>query len=461
MCAKGFEAAPNDQSESAENSTCIDINECELGTHDCEFSCENTVGSYECICDNGFRQDSAKRLCIPVGKAPRLLVSQSGKFLVSELDFERRNLSFTIFPNSCEEPASTVFAYDQNEDAIYFVHSNRSAILRVRVNESCSETITDRTNISALEVDWINGKLYWADSKGLNVAKSTGQHPTVLFESRLPVHNLVVDPFSGGLLFTTRQKVWLVGRDGAAEMAISPSKSFLAVVHEAKRKLIVIQDNSSIYACSGPFECESVTKDSQDLTLIDVFSSFVFVANMSRPHHLTVLGEHSSLEFGLQGELTKWHAATGRILRELNQPSGESTSEELCSDLCLKIPTVSGPLCVCYRNVGTTCTTESTPTSFMNIELSGSSMVCMVAIAAVTMLTATLFFYTVIRRCCGPQQDVRGRVDAVPSLDLCENEECMDCRVSDGIYEIPVFLKRSEYDNVSASEQIDDECRYF
>ena len=33
----------------------VDINECDLGTDTCHHSCNNTVGSYTCLCDDGYQ----------------------------------------------------------------------------------------------------------------------------------------------------------------------------------------------------------------------------------------------------------------------------------------------------------------------------------------------------------------------------------------------------------------------
>ena len=35
----------------------IDINECETGNGGCEQMCSNTIGSFVCSCDVGFRLD--------------------------------------------------------------------------------------------------------------------------------------------------------------------------------------------------------------------------------------------------------------------------------------------------------------------------------------------------------------------------------------------------------------------
>lgn len=40
-----------------------DINECQEGTHHCGLTCINTVGSYMCQCNEGFRLDGDMQTC--------------------------------------------------------------------------------------------------------------------------------------------------------------------------------------------------------------------------------------------------------------------------------------------------------------------------------------------------------------------------------------------------------------
>ncbi|XP_077540888.1 fibrillin-2-like [Haemaphysalis longicornis] len=44
--------------------TCIDVNECEEGAHDCEHRCINQWGSFRCACHSGFGLDEDGRTCV-------------------------------------------------------------------------------------------------------------------------------------------------------------------------------------------------------------------------------------------------------------------------------------------------------------------------------------------------------------------------------------------------------------
>ncbi|XP_072429742.1 hemicentin-1 isoform X3 [Chiloscyllium punctatum] len=54
----------------AENGSCVDINECKDGTHQCRYNqiCENTQGSYRCVCPRGYRSQGVGRPCIDINE---------------------------------------------------------------------------------------------------------------------------------------------------------------------------------------------------------------------------------------------------------------------------------------------------------------------------------------------------------------------------------------------------------
>ncbi|NXJ63832.1 HMCN1 protein, partial [Rostratula benghalensis] len=62
---KCIDLCPNGMTK-AENGTCIDIDECQDGTHQCRYNqiCENTRGSYRCVCPRGYRSQGVGRPCV-------------------------------------------------------------------------------------------------------------------------------------------------------------------------------------------------------------------------------------------------------------------------------------------------------------------------------------------------------------------------------------------------------------
>lgn len=42
---------------------CVDLDECEYGSHQCSHSCHNTEGSYKCSCPHGLRLSDDEKMC--------------------------------------------------------------------------------------------------------------------------------------------------------------------------------------------------------------------------------------------------------------------------------------------------------------------------------------------------------------------------------------------------------------
>lgn len=71
-----------------EGSSCVDINECEIDTHNCEQLCMNTDGSFRCTCISGYRLSSDGRTC-----------SQNGRMIQNEESYTlfKFAINFKIF----------------------------------------------------------------------------------------------------------------------------------------------------------------------------------------------------------------------------------------------------------------------------------------------------------------------------------------------------------------------------
>jgi hypothetical protein len=47
----------------SDGKSCVDINECTTDMHDCQQGCTNTIGSFECTCFSGYVLNSDQRTC--------------------------------------------------------------------------------------------------------------------------------------------------------------------------------------------------------------------------------------------------------------------------------------------------------------------------------------------------------------------------------------------------------------
>jgi len=62
LCAPGFRYAP-------EHSKCVDLDECSAGTHNCDESslCVNTLGAFECKCKEGYKKNLLRK-CVDINE---------------------------------------------------------------------------------------------------------------------------------------------------------------------------------------------------------------------------------------------------------------------------------------------------------------------------------------------------------------------------------------------------------
>ncbi|XP_051950032.1 hemicentin-1 [Xyrauchen texanus] len=58
----------------AENGVCVDIDECQDGSHMCRYSqiCQNTIGGYGCVCPRGYRSQGMGRPCLDIDECAQV-----------------------------------------------------------------------------------------------------------------------------------------------------------------------------------------------------------------------------------------------------------------------------------------------------------------------------------------------------------------------------------------------------
>ncbi|MBZ3890926.1 Low-density lipoprotein receptor-related protein 2 [Sciurus carolinensis] len=201
--------------------TGCNINECEqFGV--CPQNCQNTKGSYECFCADGFRSMSARygERCAADGNPPLLLLPENVRI-------RKYNMSSEKFSEYLEEEEHIqTIDYDWDPEGIglsvvYYTilaqGSKFGAIRRAYIPnfESGSNNIIEEVDLGlkyimqpdGLAVDWVGRHIYWSDAKNqrIEVAKLDGRYRKWLITTQLDQPAAIVVNPKLGLMYWTDQ----------------------------------------------------------------------------------------------------------------------------------------------------------------------------------------------------------------------------------------------------------------
>ncbi|XP_058520574.1 low-density lipoprotein receptor-related protein 2 [Ochotona princeps] len=212
-CKPGYRAGVLDRN------FCLDINECEqFGV--CPQKCQNTKGSYECFCADGFKSMSVRygERCAADGDPPLLLLPENVRI-------RKYNVSSEKFSDYLEdEERIQAVDYDWDPEGIglsvvyYTVLAQGSefgAIKRAYIPnfESGSNNLIHEEDLGlkyimqpdGLAVDWVGRHIYWSDAKNqrIEVARLDGRYRKWLITTQLDQPaTIVVNPKLGLMYWT-------------------------------------------------------------------------------------------------------------------------------------------------------------------------------------------------------------------------------------------------------------------
>eukprot|EP00794_Sanderia_malayensis_P020432 gene20432-22446_t len=222
LCKRGF---------IGDGRQCRDIDECTETKISCQShsKCVNTIGSFDCVCDKGFRKNGSKCLadcprCLNggtcVGKfgckcAPGfsgvicqwvgdefLLYSQGGN--IKRFSYPYGSMSYGyIYRN----PQHLMVGVDYNckEKKVYWTDITSKSIQRSNYDGSEMETIiTGLYDPQGLAIDWLGKNLYWTESgRGeIKVASLDGKNRKTLIKDNLKnPRPIVCNPYTGQLFW--------------------------------------------------------------------------------------------------------------------------------------------------------------------------------------------------------------------------------------------------------------------
>uniref|UniRef100_A0A452F8B2 Low-density lipoprotein receptor-related protein 2 n=1 Tax=Capra hircus TaxID=9925 RepID=A0A452F8B2_CAPHI len=215
--------------------TCVDIDECKETPFICSQKCENLPGTYICKCAPGYIREPDGKTCRQNSNIEPDLIFSNRYYL--------RNL--TIYDNLYSlilQGLGNVVAldFDRVEKRLYWLDIENKVIERMFVNKTNRETVLKHNlpGAESLAVDWVTRKLYWVDSylHCLSVSDLSGRYRRKLAEHCVDANNtfcfenprgLVLHPQYGHVYWADwgdRAYVGRVGMDGTHKSLIISTK---------------------------------------------------------------------------------------------------------------------------------------------------------------------------------------------------------------------------------------------
>ncbi|VVC43730.1 Hypothetical protein CINCED_3A006528 [Cinara cedri] len=199
------------------NSTCDDVNECEI-EGSCSQICINEKGTYKCECEPGYLRDPQDHTrCKAMEGHASLLFSMQHN--IRKISLDHHEMSAII--NSTKSATAIDFVF--RTGMIFWGDVSEKKIYKAPIDEGRERSIVVESGLSSadgLAVDWIYGHIYWtnADKDSIELANFEGNMQKTLFKSELKEpRSIAVDPLNGWLYWTdwgSNAKIERAGMDG-------------------------------------------------------------------------------------------------------------------------------------------------------------------------------------------------------------------------------------------------------
>ncbi len=197
---------------------CEDIDECNSLKGKCSQYCFNTPGSYYCKCNETYYERELNgHICKRRDNIKPWIIFSNRYYL--------RNVSTdgTLY-NLIKMDLKNVVAldFDYREERLYYADVGNKTINRIFVNGTGEQNVIrhEAHGLEGIAIDWVGRKIYWMDrtSKHIEVAELNGNHRrTIVGRSISDPRAIAVHPGIGFLFFTDwghHSCIGKVGMDG-------------------------------------------------------------------------------------------------------------------------------------------------------------------------------------------------------------------------------------------------------
>nr|QJD20828.1 vitellogenin receptor [Liposcelis entomophila] len=364
-CSHGCHQAPHHQIKctcpsghklDSDLKKCIDIDECHEFGH-CHQKCHNTIGSFECSCDEGYTLQQDKRSCKAKGGEALMLFASfnqvRGIYLQSQVYF------------SVAKQLNRATGVSHNGHHVFWTNIDHEEESIVRSNEDGSdlEVLVDSglELPEDLEVDYVTGNIYFtdADKKCIGVCVDTGYICTVLHNEDIDKpRSLALFPKKGVMYWSDwgeHPMIAMSGMDGS-----NPRPFLSDKIHWPNGLALDISNDRLYWVDAKALKIETVALDGSDRrTILEksvthpfsiaVFEDMLYWSDwrgreiqmcnkFTGKNHSSVVKEKKSNIYGVH------------IYHPALQPRVENPCPSfLCSDICMLAPNNSYS-CGCPEN---------------------------------------------------------------------------------------------------------------
>ncbi|CAL8127285.1 unnamed protein product [Orchesella dallaii] len=287
FCDSGYSISLSNKSD------CVDINECQI-FGSCSHHCNNTKGSFQCSCMEGFKLGDNNRTC--EAKDPKwklIYATKSDVGMISRSTSGRERIS-QITHNDGRPVGIT---YDARNNLTYWTDASpySEAIYRGTLDGKKIEVVADSGLLlpEGIAFDWITGNIYFADSNLSHIAvcRNDTNFCSVLIQERIDKpRDIALHPNEGIMFWTdwgNSPAIMRAGMDGSSPLAI------VSTDLKWPNGIAVDQGNSRIYWVDANLDrIESSFFDGNDRQIVvaprrrhpfgvDVFGDRIFWSDWS------------------------------------------------------------------------------------------------------------------------------------------------------------------------------------
>lgn len=377
---------------------CVDLDECATDGA-CDQLCQNTLGSYRCLCAAGYKKvdGRCRAIDVPDGSKPvleLLTISDVRRiaFSSSQVDTSSANNASNVKISSSEivmnvENPVTLEMWHRNE-SICIVSVNTNGITEFNCHEyqnpknkrrmPMPDLFSNMDGIDQIALDWVSGNWYFLDDQKeiIFVCTPEMKHCTIILESSIEKpRGMALDPTKGFIFYTkwgnsfaSIDRAWLDGTNATSivtEKIVYPHGITLDLAMLHVYWVDTYMDNIERINYDGTNRW-SLKKKSQLMNIaqsihsITMFEDTIYLASWKNQSILAVnrfTSEAKIIENGVHKGISL-HVYHRQKQPDITHPCTQSNGG--CQHLCIPLyhNKVAIPQCQCsagYRSQGKSC----------------------------------------------------------------------------------------------------------